>query len=130
MKPTTEGSIVNFDIVCMSFGKENKRGLKVVEGAEKNSLFNEDMIIKTEDGELKENNTLQLENGNIIKFEERAFAKLQENRKSKQENGIVINYEENIKKKKTTRVSGKTKSSNKNLVDLEDMLDKDNLNVI
>lgn len=83
MKPTTEGSIANFDIVCMSFGKEKERGLKVVQGASKNSIFDEEMTIKVENGVLRKNNTLQSENGNVIKFEEKAFEKLQENRKER-----------------------------------------------
>lgn len=93
MKPTTEGLIANFDIVCMSFGKENERGLKVIQGASKNSIFNEEMLIKAEDGKLMENNTLKTENGNIIKFKEKAFEKLKENRKLKAEKGTTINFE-------------------------------------
>ena len=81
MKPTTEGSsAINFDILCMSFGKENERGLKVVQGASKNSIFDEEMVIKAENGTLRENNTLESANGNIIKFEEKAFEKLKENK--------------------------------------------------
>lgn len=81
MKPTTEGSsAMNFDILCMSFGKENERGLKVVQGASKNSIFDEEMVIKAENGTLRENNTLESANGNIIKFEEKAFEKLKENK--------------------------------------------------
>lgn len=101
MKPTTEGSVANFDIVCMSFGKENERGLKVIQGASKNSIFNEEMLIKAEDGKLMENNTLKTENGNIIKFEEKAFEKLKENRKLKAEKGTIVNFEE----RKTRRTS-------------------------
>lgn len=93
MKPTTEGSVANFDIVCMSFGKENERGLKVIQGASKNSIFDEEMIIKAEDGKLMKNNTIQLANGNIIKFEEKAFEKLKENRKLKAEKGTIVNFE-------------------------------------
>ena len=48
MKPTTEGLIANFDMVCISFDKEKeKRGIKVVQGATKNSIFNEEMNIKS-----------------------------------------------------------------------------------
>lgn len=84
MKPTTEGSnAINFDMVCMSFSKENERGLKVVQGATKNSIFDEEMLIKAEDGKLMENNTLKSANGNIISFEEKAFEKVKENNKER-----------------------------------------------
>lgn len=84
MKPTTEGSnAINFDIVCMSFGKEKERGLKLVQGAEKNSLFNEEMIIKAENSELRKDNKLQLANGEIINFEEKAFVTIKQNRKDR-----------------------------------------------
>lgn len=84
MKPTTEGLVSrNFDIVCMSFEKENERGLKVVQGAEKNSLFNEEMIIKAEDGQLRSNNTLESANGSIIKFANNAFETIKQNTKSR-----------------------------------------------
>ena len=100
MKPTTEGSIANFDIVCMSFGKGKERGLKVIQGAQKNSIFNEEMFINVEDGCLKENNTVQSANGNIIKFEEKAFETVKRNRKQKAENGIIFNFEEISARKK------------------------------
>ena len=84
MKPTTEGSnAINFDILCMSFGKENERGLKVVQGASKNSIFDEEMVIKAENGTLRENNTLETETGNIISFDAKAFGKVKENLKSR-----------------------------------------------
>ncbi len=95
MKPTTEGSKGNFDMVCISFEKEKERkGLKVVQGASKNSIFNEDMNIKAEDSELRENNTLKTASGNIIKFEEKAFEILKRNRKLKEEKGNTIDFEE------------------------------------
>ena len=94
MKPTTEGSIANFDMVCISFDKEKeKRGIKVVQGATKNSIFNEEMMIKVENGELTENNILKSENGNIIKFENNAFKILKRNRKMKAQKGMVYNFE-------------------------------------
>jgi len=84
MKPTTEGSsAINFDMVCMSFGKEKERGLKVVQGASKNSIFDEEILIKAEDGILRENNTLESATGNIISFEEKAFEIVKENRKER-----------------------------------------------
>lgn len=103
MKPTTEGSKGNFDIVCMSFGKTKEKDLEVVQGATKNSIFNEDMIIKVEDGELRENNTIQSANGNIIKFKEKAFEIVKRNRKLKAERGIVTNFEEILTKKNSKR---------------------------
>ena len=81
MNLATEGtSAVNFDIVCLSFGKDKEKGLKVVQGASKNSIFDEKMDIRAERSSLRENDTLELDNGNIIEFKKGAFAKLQENR--------------------------------------------------
>jgi hypothetical protein len=93
MKPTTEGSKVNFDIECMSFGDEKERSLKITEGASKNSIFNENMIINTEDGELRANNTYYSVSGKIIKFQDNAFKRVKSNRKQKAEKGIVTNFE-------------------------------------
>ena len=81
MNLATEGSnAINFDIVCLSFGKDKERGLKVVQGASKNSVFDEKMEIKAEKGELRDNDTLQSENGKIVEFKNGSFATLKENR--------------------------------------------------
>ena len=81
MKPTTEGSsAINFDIVCLSFGKDKQRGLKVIQGASKNSVFDEKMDLRVERGALNENDTLQSENGKVIYFKKGSFATLKENR--------------------------------------------------
>lgn len=112
MKPTTEGSnTINFDMVCMSFGKEKERGLKVVQGATKNSIFNEEVEIKAEDSKMREDNTIETANGKIIKFKERTFEKIKVNRKLKAEKGIVLNFEENVKEKnKNIQDYGKIKA--------------------
>lgn len=100
MKPTTEGSKVdNFDMVCMSFGKEQERGLKVVQGAAKNSIFNEDMELRAEDGQLNENDTIELSNGKIIEFKKGAYKRIKQNRKMKAERGMILNYEEKVARK-------------------------------
>jgi hypothetical protein len=99
MKPTTEGSQVNFDIECMSFENEKEIVLKIIEGASKNSIFNEEMIINAEDGELRANNTLCSESGKIIKFEDNSFKTVKSNRKQKAEKGIVTNFEDMNKTK-------------------------------
>ncbi len=109
MKPTTEGSVAfNYDMVCMSFDKEKERGLKVVQGASKNSIFDENMSIIAEDSEIRSNDTIKTKEGKIIKFEERAFAKVKQNRKSKQEKGIVVNYEEVVEAKRRGRPAKQT----------------------
>lgn len=112
MKPTTEGSsAINFDMVCMSFGKENERGLKVVQGATKNSIFNEEMEIRAEDSKMREDNTIELANGKIIKFEDKAFETIKRNRKLKAEKGNVIDFVEKnknivkLEERKTKRAS-------------------------
>lgn len=91
MKTATQGSnALKFDIVCLSFDKEQEKGLKVIQGASKNSEFDEKMSIKVENGALRSNNTIQSENGNIIVFKENAFKdlkeKIQERKIGKQEN--------------------------------------------
>lgn len=104
MKPTIEGSnAMNFDMVCMSFDKQKERGLKVVQGASKNSIFDENMAIIAEDSELRSNDTIKTKSGNIIKFEQKAFAKVKENRKSKQEKGIVFNFVQAVETKRRGR---------------------------
>ncbi len=109
MKPTTEGSnAMNFDMVCMSFDKEKERGLKVVQGASKNSIFDENMNIIAEESELRSNNTLKTKSGNIIKFEEKAFEKVKQHRKYKEEKGIVVNYEEAVEAKRRGRPAKQT----------------------
>lgn len=79
MKPTIEGSnVMNFYM----FVKENERGIKTNEGASITELDGE-VIIKVEDGELREDNTLQSANGKIINFEDKAFEILKESRKER-----------------------------------------------
>lgn len=94
MKPTTEVSkAINFDMVCMSFGKEKERGLKVVQGASKNSIFNEEMLINAEDGELMENDTIKTANGKIVELKKGAYKRIKQNRKMKEQNGVIYNFE-------------------------------------
>ena len=102
MKPTTEGSsAINFDMVCMSFGKEKERGLKVVQGASKNSIFDEEMEIRAEISEIRADNTVKTANGNIIKFEEKAYEIVKENRDLVKQKGTIINFEERKTKRKS-----------------------------
>lgn len=93
MKPTIEGLQDNFEMVCISFAKENKRSIKVERGNKKENIFDETKFINAEDGELTENNTLKTANGNIINFEERAFQIVKRNRRMKERKGIVYNFE-------------------------------------
>ncbi len=109
MKPTIEGSVaMNFDMVCMSFDKQKERGLEVIQGASKNSIFDEDMTIIAEDSELRSNDTIKTKKGNIIKFEQKAFTKVKQNRKLKQERGIVVNFEEVVEAKRRGRPAKQT----------------------
>lgn len=80
MKPTTEGSnAVNFDFVCLSFGKDKEKGLKVVEGASKSSIFDDKIEIRTEESDLRENDTLETLNGKIIQFKKGSFKTVKDN---------------------------------------------------
>ena len=58
----------DYDVVCMSFAKEKQRGIEVVEAGEKDNLFEENMIIHTENSEILENGTMKTEAGKIINF--------------------------------------------------------------
>lgn len=109
MKPTIEGSQDNFEMVCISFAKENKRSIKVERGSQKENIFDETKFMNAEDGELTENNTLELSNGNIIEFEEKAFQIVKRNRKMKQQKGIVYNFE--IEKKTRTSKKGQERGA-------------------
>lgn len=109
MKPTIEGSQDNFEMVCISFAEENKRSIKVERGSKKENIFDETKFINAEDGELTENNTLELSNGNIIKFEEKAFQIVKRNRKMKEQKGIVYNFE--IEKKTRTSKKGQERGA-------------------
>lgn len=100
MKPTIEGSQDNFEMVCISFAKENNRSIKVERGSQKENIFDETKFINAEDGELTENNTIRAANGNIINFEERAFKIVKRNRKMKEQKGVVYNFE--VEKKTRT----------------------------
>lgn len=103
MKPTTEGSsAINFDITCMSFEKEKEKGLKVIIGAEKNIIFNDEMTITAENSTLRDNNTLEAEKGTIINFANNAFKTVERNRKIKAKNGNALVLEELLAKTKTT----------------------------
>lgn len=95
MQPTTEGSkLFNFDIVCMSFGKEKEKGINVVQGAVKTSIFNDNIELKVEEGKLKDNDTIETLNGEIIKLKKGSYKTIKQNRKMKKEKGIILNYEE------------------------------------
>lgn len=66
MNRTIEDS-KGFDIVCMSFGKEQEKGIKVVKAGKKDSFIEADLMeIKAENSKLLENGNLEKENGNII----------------------------------------------------------------
>lgn len=84
MNLATEGPRpINLDFCGLAFGKDKERGLKVVEGASKNSIFNEKMDIRVERSSLRENDTLETENGKIIEFKKGSFATLKENRNNR-----------------------------------------------
>ncbi|MCI8362309.1 MAG: hypothetical protein HFJ41_04130 [Clostridia bacterium] len=111
MKPTIEGSNArnfNEEMAFISLNKKIERGFNVIQGASKNSIFDEGMTIIAEDSELRSNNTLKTKNGNIIKFEEKAFEKVKQHRKNKEEKGIVVNYEEIVEAKRRGRPAKQT----------------------
>lgn len=50
----TSGDSKNYDVVCMSFGKENERGIEVVEANKKDSFLEQTMEIQAVARELAE----------------------------------------------------------------------------
>ena len=72
MNRTTEDSKKEFDIVCMSFGKEKEKGIEVVEAGEKDSFLNEIM-------EIKAGNCTALD----MKFSKEQMAQLRKNREAR-----------------------------------------------
>lgn len=67
MSRTIEDS-KNFDVVCMSFGKEKQKGIKVVKAGKKDCFkeATESKDLKTENSKLYKNNNLEEEEGNVI----------------------------------------------------------------
>ena len=81
MNRTIEDS-KQFDVVCMSFGKEKQKGIEVVEAGEKDSFILQTMEIKAENCELLKNGNLKTEGGkNIINFAD--YAKVKNNNESR-----------------------------------------------
>lgn len=68
----TNGDSKGFDIVCMSFGKENERGIKVISSGEKDSFLSETMEIKATNCRLEDMN-----------FTREQLKTLEENRKNR-----------------------------------------------
>lgn len=52
----TSGDSKNYDVVCMSFGKENERGIEVVEANKKDSFLEQTMEIQAVECSMDEMN--------------------------------------------------------------------------
>lgn len=65
-RTTADSKAEEFDIVCMSFGKEPQKGIEVVEAGQKDSFLKETMEIKAGNCKLLKNGNLEMETGNII----------------------------------------------------------------
>ena len=50
----TSGDSKNYDVVCISFGKENEKGIKVTEANKKDSFLEQTMEIPVGTSELAE----------------------------------------------------------------------------
>lgn len=89
MKPTIEGSnIKKFDIRAITFEKGRERGIEVIEGAQKNSIFDDEMELKAQKGELQSNDTLVSINGKLVVFPKESFNTLKNNRKKRKTRSI------------------------------------------
>lgn len=78
MNHTIEDS-KNYDVVCISFGKEKERGIEVTENGSKDSFLEQTMEIKAKSSELQSNG--RLKGNNIHKFND--YKKLKENNKNR-----------------------------------------------
>lgn len=104
MNQTSGGS--KFDIVFMSFGKENQKGIAVESAGEKDTIFNDNMAITAENSKLLENGNLETQKGNIIvNFAD--YKKARENNKNrKTEFAIKKQQREERKSKKDSERVG------------------------
>lgn len=84
-KATEDSNTIVFDFECLTFGKDKEKGLKVVQGASKSTIFNEKMELQTYEGDLKSNNELDSETGKTIKFPEGTFKVIIKNNKQRKE---------------------------------------------
>ena len=80
METTREGQVINFTIRAMSWLKGKERGIEVIEGATKDSVFDDKMEIKAQEGSLRSNDTIETESGKIIKFKDNSFNRVKHNR--------------------------------------------------
>ena len=83
MENTAEGQVINFTIRAMSWLKGKERGIEVIEGATKDSVFDDKMEIKAQEGDLRSNDTIETENGKIIEFKDNSFKTLKHNRETR-----------------------------------------------
>ena len=89
MNPTTKDlNIKKFDIRAISFEKGKQRGIEVIEGAQKNSIFNDEMEIIAQKSELQSNDTLLTKNGQVIVFPKESFNTLKNNIKNRNTIGL------------------------------------------
>lgn len=89
-----------FDLRAMSWLKGKERGIEVVEGVTKDSLFDDKMELKAQNGELRSNDTLETENGKIVQFKEGSYKKILKNNKARKE-GKLVAFEEYLNAKES-----------------------------
>ena len=90
--------MIEFDIRAMSWLKGKEKGIEEIEGATKNSIFDDKMELRAQEGDLRSNNTLETETGKIIKFKQGSYERVAKNNKVRKE-GKVVAFEDYFKAK-------------------------------
>lgn len=120
-----------YDVVCMSFGKELEKGIKVVKAGKKDTFIEaESKELKTGKSKLYENNKLEEETGNIIvNFAEYKQAKYNnENRPTEyslemaEENGIIKSFMKEQAKREGKLVEFEEENKRRTKIDSEQVI--------
>ncbi len=79
----TSGDSKNYDVVCISFGKENEKGIQVTEAKKKDSFLEQTMEIKAVTCSMDEMN-----------FSKEQREKILENRKTRRTKSTLLKEDE------------------------------------
>ena len=83
MVQTTGNRKKNFEFDCLTFGKDKEKGLKVIQGASKSTIFDEKLEINTHEGDLNSNNELESETGKFIQYKEGTYKEVVKNNRQR-----------------------------------------------
>lgn len=71
------------EIVCVSFNKENERGIEVASAGREDNIFENKMEIPVESAKLQSNDTIITSRGITIKFPPKSYKNLKSNREAR-----------------------------------------------